>query len=102
MDNMEDILNQITMIKARLNQLENELEEINLRADDDNCLVSVVVNGKGRIIDYNLHGEDIKEETKKALIVAVNRALEKAKQTRAEKKQEIVGDVNIPDIPGLF
>lgn len=99
---MENILNQITMIKKRLNQLENELSEINLRADDENGLVSVVANGKGKITDLYFHDEEISEESKNALIKAVNRAQEKAQQTRADKKQEIVGDVDIPDIPGLF
>ena len=99
---MENILNQITMIKKRLNQLENELSEINLRADDENGLVSVVTNGKGKITDLYFHDEEISEESKNALIKAVNRAQEKAQQTRADKKQEIVGDVDIPDIPGLF
>jgi DNA-binding protein YbaB len=102
MDNMDNILNQITIIKKRLNQLENELSDITLRADDDNSIVSVVVNGKGNIIDYYLHDDEIKEETKDALIKATNRGLQKAKETRADKKQEIVGDVDIPDIPGLF
>ena len=102
MDDMDNILNQITMIKKRLNQLENELSEIDLRADDDNGLVSIVVNGKGQMVDIHFHDEEISKESKNALIEAVNRGQEKAQQTRADKKQEIVGDVNIPDIPGLF
>ena len=103
MDNINDILNQIETIKEKMNRLQEELTNIQVYGEDENSLVRAISNGKGKILDYEFSEKgEIDTKKKKALIEATNNCIKKAKELEAEKKQEIVGNVNIPDIPGLF
>lgn len=101
-----DIITQINNIKKRLTDLEKELEQIMIEGTDSSGMITAVVNGKGIIKDYRFNPGQISSIKKESLIQAVveasNNGLEKAREIEASKRKAIVGDVNIPDIPGLF
>ena len=101
-----NILEKIEIIKRRLEELQEELKEIKIEGSNEDNTITAVVSGKGRILDYQLKLGQIGALNKNTLIKAVvdasNNALKAAKQLEATKKKEIIGDINIPDIPGLF
>ena len=43
-----------------------------------------------------------KENLIQAIVEATNDALKKARKYEIDRKKEIAGNVNIPDMPGLF
>jgi len=102
MNNMENILDKIEKIKTELNDLQQKLESKKIQETDQQDLVTTVVNGKGKIIDFKFQNITIDENVKKALINSVNNALDKAKMLEKESKQKIVEEVDVPDVPGLF
>ncbi|MEJ6952605.1 YbaB/EbfC family nucleoid-associated protein [Natronospora cellulosivora (SeqCode)] len=105
MNNM-NILEKIETIKKRLAELKEELAEIKVEGQDENKTITAVVSGKGQILDYNLNLGQIgalnKETLIKAVVDASNNGLKAAKEIEANKRKEIIGELNLPDMPGLF
>lgn len=104
--NMENIMEQIENIKNNLNKIQKELESTKVTAEDEKGIVTAIVNGLGEIIDYEFNSDSLEVieigKLKKAFVQASNAALEKAKKVEKDRKKQLVGNVNIPDIPGLF
>ncbi len=104
--NMNSILGKIEMIKKQLKNLQEELAETTVKGNDDGEIVTAVVSGTGKLLDYQLNFEVFgtinQEDLRRALIQATNNGLQQAKQLEITRKKEIVGEVNLPDIPGLF
>ncbi len=102
MDDMDGIINKINEIKNNLDNLENNLKEIKLFAEDKDSIVKITLNGKGKILNYEFSQSSINDKVKEALISATNIGLEKAKKLESEKKKNSIGNIELPDIPGLF
>jgi len=105
--NMDNILGQIDIIKRKLTELQEELKETTVSGNDKEKIVTALVSGTGKVLNYEFNPElmeSIEGQTLvNSLVEATNDGLKKAKELEAQKKKEIVGDVNIPDdIPGLF
>ncbi|MCG8512514.1 MAG: YbaB/EbfC family nucleoid-associated protein [Halanaerobiales bacterium] len=104
--NMNSILGKIEMIKRQLKNLQEELAETTVKGNDDGEIVTAIVSGTGKLLDYQLNFEAFgtinQEDLRRALIQATNNGLQQAKQLEITRKKEIVGEVNLPDIPGLF
>ncbi len=101
-DNMEDILKQIDIIKRRLRQMENELENTNVKGRDERSGITVIYNGKNEIIDIVVPDDKLEQNLKAGLIAALNNGLKNSTSLKTEKKQEILGEIDLPNIPGLF
>lgn len=103
---MNNIITQINNIKKRLAALEKELEQITVEGSDSKGIITSITNGKGLVKNYIFNPGQISSINKDSLIEAVveatNNALKKARELESSKKKEIIGEVNIPDIPGLF
>ncbi len=102
MENMDNILERIQKIKEEMINLQQDLKEMYVYGEEEKNLVKALINGKGKVLDYEFKTENVDNEIKKAIIKATNDGLQKATQLEQKKKQEIIGDVDIPDIPGLF
>ncbi len=106
MMDMNNIVEQITFIKEKLSILDKELEELTVEGKDHTNRITVVVSGKGVVRDYQFNliemGGLNKDSLVKAVVEATNSGLQAAKELEASRKKEIIGDVNLPDIPGLF
>ncbi|MFW5976755.1 MAG: YbaB/EbfC family nucleoid-associated protein [Bacillota bacterium] len=102
MEDMDNILNKIEQIKKELDNLYSNLEEIKVSGKEKNGLVKTIVNGKGEIIDFEFENGLVDKEFKDAIIESINNGLEKSRELKKEKKQKIIGEVDIPDIPGIF
>lgn len=103
---MNNIMEQINNIKEQLTVLEEELKQITVKGTDSNEMITAVVTGKGEVKDYELNplqiGSIKKDSLIKAVVEATNNGLQEAKKLEAKRKKEIVGDVDIPNMPGLF
>lgn len=103
---MDNMLEKVNNIKVQLTVLEEELKEITVEGTDNNEMIIAIVSGKGMVKDYRFNPGQMSTIDKDSLIDAVveatNNALIKAKKLEADKKKKIVGNINLPDIPGLF
>ncbi|MFW6029813.1 MAG: YbaB/EbfC family nucleoid-associated protein [Halanaerobiales bacterium] len=103
---MNNIMQQVETIKKRLEELRNELADIRVEGKDDDNIITAIVNGKGKVLDYSINLGQIGALNKATLIKAVvdasNNALQSAREIEAEKRKEIIGDLNLPNLPGLF
>ncbi len=102
MDNMENIMKRVQNIKKELNQLQETLESMKVYGKEKHGLVTTVVNGQGKIVDFEFDNGVVDKEFKDAIIQSINDGLNKAHKLEKEKKQEIIGDVQLPDLPGLL
>lgn len=103
MENVDNIMGQVENIKKGLEKLQQNLKNVNVKGQDETKTVTVTANGKGKILELKFISDidTINEQIQEAIIEATNKTLKKAKKLEAEKKQEIIGDINMPDIPGL-
>lgn len=103
MEDVDNVLDQVERIKKGLQELQKDLKSMKVKGKDENGTTTVIVSGEGKILDFKFDSpiETLNKETKNALIEATNNGLEKAKKLESEKKQEIIGDIDMPDIPGL-
>ena len=98
----KNLLNSLEQIKNDLNDLQKKLKTEKVYGKEKHGLVTTVVNGEGQIVDFKFDNGMVDKEFKVAIIQSINDGLKKAEQLRKEKKQEIVGEIGIPDIPGIY
>lgn len=103
---MDNILGQIDIIKNKMSQLDQELKNTTIEGSDNEGIFTVIVNGKGKVLDLKFNFNAITAYSQDGIVSAwvdaVNTGLEKARELEKQKRMEIVGDVNLPNIPGLF
>lgn len=103
---MNDMMEQLSNIKEKLAALAEELKNIKIEGTDSDKILTAIVSGNGSVKDYIFNPDQIgsinKENLIQAIVEATNNALQKARNYESEKKKEIAGKVNIPDMPGLF
>lgn len=103
---MNNILGQIELVKQRLRKLQEELKSTTVVGEDENNLITAIVSGSGKVVDYRLNTKVMEAINQakliKALVESTNNGLKKAKELEIAKKQEILGEFNVPNIPGLF
>lgn len=103
---MDNILGQIELVKQRLRKLQEKLKSTTVEGEDENNLITAIVSGSGMVIDYKLNTKVMEAinqaQLVKALVESTNNGLKKAKELEIAKKQEILGEFNISNIPGLF
>lgn len=104
--NIDNVMEQIAYIKDKMNNLQQELESLTVKGQDKEGIITAVLTGSGQVIDYEFKADQMEvynlAEIKEALVTATNDGLKKAAQIQREKRKAIVGNLNIPDIPGLF
>lgn len=103
---MNNIVEQIALIKEKLSKLQEELSAMTVEGTDSKNIITAILDGKGKVLDYKFNVSEMiglnQNNLVEAVVEATNNALKSAKELEASKKKEIVGDVNIPDMPGLF
>ncbi|MFW5971860.1 MAG: YbaB/EbfC family nucleoid-associated protein [Bacillota bacterium] len=103
---MENVVGQISFIKEKLADLDEELQNTTVSGSDNNDIITAQINGKGKVLTYKFNASQMVSLNKEKLIAAVveatNNGIDAARELEKSRKKEIVGGVNIPDIPGLF
>jgi len=52
---MNNIVEQISLIKEKLSDLEEELKNIQVKGTDSNNLITAIVSGDGVVLDYKFN-----------------------------------------------
>ena len=102
MREMQNILESIEKIKKEMAQLQEKLKTQTVSGKEKHGLVTTIVNGQGEIVDFQFSDGVVDEEFKIAIISSINDGLQKAHRLQKKEKENIVNQVNLPDIPGLF
>ena len=103
MKGMMDMMKQAQALQSKMAEVQQGLEELRIAGVSGAGLVSVTLNGKGRMmgikIDEALMKPDEVEILEDLILAAHNDAREKMETAVQEKMSEITGDLPLP--PGL-
>ena len=92
-------------MKRKQEEVQATLEALKLEASDGEGLVKVTVNGKRKVlnvkIDQKLMADGDAEAIEDLLLVALNRALDKAAEEEAKLSESMVKDIMPPGLGGL-
>lgn len=101
-NNMDDIMDRIEKIKKGLEESEEDLKDLVLEGTDSGDMVTAIFSGKGQLKEIKAAENTPAKEIKPHLIEAINDGIKKVNALKAERKKSLLGDIEIPDIPGLF
>ncbi|MCM2265455.1 MAG: YbaB/EbfC family nucleoid-associated protein [Desulfuromonadales bacterium] len=100
---MGNIMKQAQMMKKRMEQLQQELEERRIEATAGGGMVKAVVSGKQQLIALTIDPKAVDPEDVEMLqdlvVAAVSEALKQSHKIADEEMGKITGGLNIP---GLF
>ncbi|MGW8207157.1 MAG: YbaB/EbfC family nucleoid-associated protein [Hyphomicrobiaceae bacterium] len=103
MKDLMGMMKQVRDMQARMQQMQEELEGIEVDGQSGGGLVAVTLNGKGDMkrvrIDPSLMKPDEAEIVEDLIIAAVQDAKSKVEATVQEKMQSVTGGLPIP--PGM-
>jgi len=97
-----NMMKQVQKMAEDTQKLEEELAQMKIEASSGGGMVTAVCNGKGEILDIKINPQVVDpndvEMLQDLVISAVREASEKARETKAERLQEITGGINLPGI----
>ncbi|NJC88738.1 MAG: YbaB/EbfC family nucleoid-associated protein [Desulfuromonas sp.] len=100
---MGNIMKQAQMMKKRMEQLQQELEELRIEATAGGGMVKAVVSGKQQLISLTIDPKAVDPEDVEMLqdlvVAAVSEALKQSQKISEEEMGKITGGLNLP---GLF
>ncbi len=103
---MGNMMKQVQQAQEAMQKKQEELAELTVEATAGGGMVTVTANGREEIVDISIDPEVIDPEDAEMLedlvLAAIKEAQSKAKETAQEKMNEVMGDMNLPNIPGLF
>lgn len=109
--NMADFFKRAQKMQDELNRVQESLEELTVEGASGGGMVTVIVNGKQKLMDIQINPEviqlDDKEMLEDLVLAAVNQALEKAQEMAQQEMQKVAGGMlgNLPlggmKIPGF-
>jgi len=103
--NMGQLLKQARDVQKKIEEVQNELDDLTIEGDSGGGMVKVVVNGKQQLLELNIDDEAIKEDKElleDLIISAVNNALLKSLEESQERMNAVTGGMlGGMNIPGL-
>lgn len=106
MKNMADMFGKFSELQSKVQEAQQELENIEVEAEAGGGMVKVTANGKRKILSIKLDKDVIDPDDSEILedlvVAGVNKALEKAEEAAQEKMQEAYkGMLPGGGIPGM-
>ena len=103
--NMAKMLKQAQDVQKKIENVQNELDDLHIYGESGGGLVKATVNGKMELLDISLQA-DILEEDKDMIedliISAVNNALSKAQEESQNRMNSVTGGImSGMKIPGM-
>jgi nucleoid-associated protein EbfC len=98
-----DMMGKLQEMKQKMEETKKRLESITVNGDAGDGAVVVTANGNKKIVNIKVSEEVAKgdkEELEDLLLVAVNRALEKADNVHESEMQGAAKDF-LPGMPGM-
>jgi len=103
--NMAQLLKQARDVQKKIEEVQNDLDELTISADSGGGMVKVVVNGKQQLLELTIDPEAIKEDKElleDLIISAVNNALSKSLEESQSRMNAVTGNMlGGMNIPGL-
>lgn len=103
--NMTQILKQARDVQKKIEEVQNELDDLTIEGDSGGGMVKVVVNGKQQLLELNIDPEAVKEDKElleDLIISAVNNALSKSLEESQNRMNAVTGNMlGGMNIPGL-
>ncbi len=104
-NNMANILKQAQDVQKRIQNVQDELDELIIEADAGGGMVKVVMNGKLELLELILDQEILSEEkelVEDLIISAVNKAITKSQEESQARINSVAGNMlGSLKIPGL-
>jgi DNA-binding YbaB/EbfC family protein len=103
--NMTQLLKQARDVQKKIEEVQNELDELTIEGDSGGGMVKVVVNGKQQLLELTIDQDAIiedKELLEDLIISAVNNALSKSLEESQNRMNAVTGNMlGGMNIPGL-
>ena len=103
--NMTQLLKQARDVQKKMEEVQNELDDLLIEGDSGGGMVKVVVNGKQQLLELTIDPDAIKEDKElleDLIISAVNNALTKSLEESQNRMNAVTGNMlGGMNIPGL-
>ena len=103
--NMTQLLKQARDVQKKIEEVQNELDDLVIEGDSGGGMVKVVVNGKQQLLELTIDQDAIKEDKElleDLIISAVNNALTKSLEESQNRMNAVTGNMlGGMNIPGL-
>jgi DNA-binding YbaB/EbfC family protein len=103
--NMTQLLKQARDVQKKIEEVQNELDDLVIEGDSGGGMVRVVVNGKQQLLELTIDQDAIKEDKElleDLIISAVNNALSKSLEESQNRMNAVTGNMlGGMNIPGL-
>ena len=103
--NMTQLLKQARDVQKKIEEVQNELDDLIIEGDSGGGMVKVVVNGKQQLLELIIDQDAIKEDKElleDLIISAVNNALTKSLEESQNRMNAVTGNMlGGMNIPGL-
>ena len=103
--NMTQLLKQARDVQKKIEEVQNELDDLVIEGDSGGGMVKVVVNGKQQLLELTIDQDAIKEDKElleDLIISAVNNALTKSLEESQNRMNVVTGNMlGGMNIPGL-
>ncbi|MCK4857380.1 MAG: YbaB/EbfC family nucleoid-associated protein [candidate division Zixibacteria bacterium] len=100
-----DMMKQVQKMQAKMEQLQDELNEREVEGSAGGGMVKAVVTGKGDIKEIKIEPQVMEdgdvEMLEDLIVAALSQAQENAAQLQQEVMSELTGGLNIPGLGGL-
>jgi len=103
--NMTQLLKQARDVQKKIEEVQNELDDLVIEGDSGGGMVKVVVNGKQQLLELTIDQDAIKEDKElleDLIISAVNNALTKSLEESQNRMNAVTGNaLGGMNIPGM-
>ncbi len=103
--NMAQLLKQARDVQKKIEEVQNELDDLTIEGDSGGGMVKVVVNGKQQLLELTIDPDAVKEDKElleDLIISAVNNALTKSLEESQNRMNAVTGNMlGGMNIPGL-
>ncbi|OGF54247.1 MAG: nucleoid-associated protein, YbaB/EbfC family [Candidatus Fraserbacteria bacterium RBG_16_55_9] len=101
-----EMMKQVKKAQELVQKKQEELANLRIEATSGGGMVKVVANGRDEILDVKLDKEVVNPEDVQMLedliLAAIKEAQTKAKEAAQKEMGSLVGNLGLPNIPGLF
>ncbi len=103
--NMSQLLKQARDVQKKIEEVQNDLDDLTIETDSGGGMVKVVVNGKQQLLELTIEQEALKEDKElleDLIISAVNNALTKSLEESQNRMNAVTGNMlGGMNIPGM-
>ena len=100
--NLGGMMKQAMEMKARVEEMKEQLAREQVEASSGGGMVTVVMNGRFQVasvtIDPEIISQDEKDMLESLVVAAVNAAVSKVEEKLQERMKEITGGLNLPGL----